>query len=416
MTTSPESVDAYGAPPVSQPLIDAIAEAEQILRTAEPCTSEQMLAEGLDYLAGSIRAVVQARQHADRRFPVLSESTGPFTKMGLDNPDTLYYHLGLADGAEYLVEGVRGTTTDLAFQVLQGNYSASEVAGSATAFDDRDLDIAADGSFAFRMGPIRDDAPEPEPGSPTRLGLAPGASMLSIREVYSDWDTEVPGRIWVTRLDTLGEENPASDVTGASMRRFYEKAGAALLARVRTWLAFPGWFFGEQEPNTFHAPRLTPGGLATQYSSAGRFALEPGQAMIVSVPASGAPYQGFQLGSAWYVSLEYVHRQTSLTARQAHVTPATDGGTDMIHMVLAAENPGVANWIDTMGHREGIMQFRWQRVSAPITPDDGPTARVVDAADIPAELPDYAGQRVTPEEWSERIARRRTAFARRMRS
>ena len=85
-------------------------------------------------------------------------------------------------------------------------------------------------------------------------------------------------------------------------------------------------------------------------------------------------------------------------------------------MVLAAENPGVANWIDTMGHAEGIMQFRWQRVSAPITDDAGPTVRLVDAADIATELPDYAEQKVTEEQWSERIAARRRAFARRMRS
>ena len=399
----PSSLDTTA----TRPLTDAIAEAEHILRSSPLCTSEQMLAEGLDYLAGSVRAIIQSRQHSDRRFPLLSESTGPFTKMGLDNPDTIYYHANLADGAEYLVEGVRGTTTDLSFQVLQGNYSASEVAGSATAFDDRDIEIAADGSFSFRMGPMRGEGAPPEPGY---LGLAEGSSILSIREVFSDWDSETPGRIWLTRTDTLGEENPKSDVTPEAMGKFYERAGKALVSRMHTWLAFPEWFFGEQEPNTFGAPRLTPGGLATQYSSAGRFALAPGQAMIVSVPASDAPYQGFQLGSPWYISLEYVDRQTSLTSRQAHTT---DG---MIHMVLAAENPGVANWIDTMGHAEGIMQFRWQRVSAPITDDAGPTAHLVDAADIASELPDFAEQKVTPEQWSERIAARRRAFARRMRS
>ena len=398
---------APGENSITAPFTAAIAEAEKILRTSPLCTSEQMLAEGLDYLAGSIRAVIQGRQHADRRFPLLSESTGPFTKMGLDNPDTIYYHANLADGAEYLVEGVRGTTADLSFQVLQGNYSASEVAGSATAFDDRDIEIAPDGSFSFRMGPMR---PGDSDDDPSYLGLADGSSILSIREVFADWETEVPGRIWLTRTDTLGEENPKSDVTPEEMRKFYERAGKALVSRMHTWLAFPEWFFGEQAPNTFGEPRLTPGGLATQFSSAGRFALGPGEAMIVSVPASDVPYQGFQLGSPWYISLDYVNRQTSLTSRQAHIS----GG--MIHMVLAAENPGVANWIDTMGHREGIMQFRWQRVSAPITPDVGPTARVVAAADIAGELPDYAEQKVTAEQWSERIAARRTAFARRMRS
>ena len=30
-----------------------------------------------------------------------------------------------------------------------------------------------------------------------------------------------------------------------------------------------------------------------------------------------APYQGIQLGSMWYVSLDYINHQTSLTADQA---------------------------------------------------------------------------------------------------
>lgn len=37
------------------------------------------------------------------------------------------------------------------------------------------------------------------------------------------------------------------------------------------------------------APRLTPGGLATQYSSAGHFELRPGQALVITVPVSDAP-------------------------------------------------------------------------------------------------------------------------------
>ena len=71
-------------------------------------------------------------------------------------------------------------------------------------------------------------------------------------------------------------------------------------------------------------PRRTPGGLATQFSSAGHYELDDDQAMIVTVPAAGrdvAPYQGIQLGSMWYVSLDYINHQTSLTADQARADP-----------------------------------------------------------------------------------------------
>ena len=43
-------------------------------------------------LAGSIRASVQLAWAYQRDFPYFVSSTGPYTKLGLDNPDTLYFH------------------------------------------------------------------------------------------------------------------------------------------------------------------------------------------------------------------------------------------------------------------------------------------------------------------------------------
>ena len=49
--------------------------------------------------------------------------------------------------------GRRGTTTDLSFQLLGGEYTDDVVPDSETAFDDRELDIAADGTFEWRFTP-----------------------------------------------------------------------------------------------------------------------------------------------------------------------------------------------------------------------------------------------------------------------
>ena len=68
-------------------------------------------------------------------------------------------------------------------------------------------------------------------------------------------------------------------------------------------------------------PRTTPGGLSTQYSSVGHYDLNDDQVMVVTVPVSEAPYQGIQLGSMWYISLDYTNHQTSLTADQARIDP-----------------------------------------------------------------------------------------------
>lgn len=132
--------------------------------------------------------------------------------------------------------------------------------------------------------------------------------------------------------------------------------------------------------------------------------------MIVTVPAcDAAPYQAIQIGSRWYVSTDYEHHQTSMTRAQSQVDP--DG---QIRYVIADSNPGVANWLETTGHPIGVTMLRWQRVSRPLTEDDGPRVQVVNFADLIDHLPYYEGNRVTSGEWTKRIEDRQVGVARRM--
>src|SRR5579862_8414531 len=153
------SPDCPRPPPIqgrallTRPFAEALAEAEKIIADAPHVKSERDLAEGLDYLAGSIQGSLRLAWAYQRDFPYFVQSTGPYTKMGLDNPDTLYFHAYLRDDAEYVVTGRRGSTADLSFQVLKGDYTPAEVPDSLSAFDDRAIDVADDGAFEFRLGP-----------------------------------------------------------------------------------------------------------------------------------------------------------------------------------------------------------------------------------------------------------------------
>ena len=393
---------------LTQAFADALAEAEEVIAGAPHIQTEQDLAEGYDYLAGSIQASLRLAWAYQRDYPYFVQSTGPYTKMGLDNPDTLYFHAYLRDDAEYVVTGRRGTTADLSFQVLKGDYSPAEVPDSLSAFDDRAVEIDADGVFELRFGP---SDPAWDATGPNRFRLGAGSSMLLVREVYSDWRAERRGTIGIRRADRAGCAPPAMTSSEALAKR-YRVAGKILLSRLRTFLAFPQWFYLAEPVNTMTPPRPTPGGLATQFSSAGHYDLDDGDAMIVTVPAAGAgtaPYQGIQLGSMWYVSLDYINHQTSLTADQARIDP--DG---MMRFVISEQDPGVANWLERTGHRRGYVQIRWQRLTRDLTPDDGPEVSVVPYAGIGTHLPYYGDARVSPQEWRARIAARQAAVAERM--
>ncbi len=370
----------------------AVAEAEELIRNPPFECTEQDLAEGLDYLAGSIRSSLQMAFDHDVEHPVLVNPTHQYARQGLDNPDAIYLNAPLAPGASYVVSGVRGTTADLSFQVMDGTYSAQGAPNTVVAFDDRELDVASDGSFEWRFGP--------------ELGLTKGSTLI-VREVYDDWNVEERGRLRIQRLDTAGlSRGPLSPERVAKR---YAVAGKLLTGRLRTWFAFPEWFTYQEPVNTLTAPAPTPGGLSSQFSSIGHYSLREDQAMVVTVPVSECAYQAVQIGSRWYVSTDYEHHQTSLTKAQAQADP--DG---RFRYVISERDPGVANWLELCGHPQGVMMLRWQRLSRPLAAEDGPTVEVVDADAVEDHLPYAADNRVTPEDWRARIEARQVGIARRM--
>jgi hypothetical protein len=399
----PAEPPAY-EPPLTRPFAEALLEAEAIITGAPHIKTEQDLAEGYDYLAGSIRASLAMAWAYQRDCPFFVASTGPYTKLGLDNPDTLYFHAYLRDDAEYVVSGRRGSTADLSFQVLAGDYSPVQVPDSLSAFDDRAIHVGGDSAFELRFGPAMTDPPR------DYFTLGPGSAMLIVREVYSDWAREERGIIAIRRADTTGSAPTAPDTSALAKR--YGVAGKILISRLKTFLAFPEWFYLNLPVNTLTEPRSTPGGLSTQFSSVGHYDLGDDQAMIVTVPAAAksvAPYQGIQLGSRWYVSLDYINHQTSLTADQARTDP--DG---MLRFVISDRDPAIANWLECTGHRRGYVQLRWQRLARDLTPEDGPRTEVVEFADLHRRLPFARQSAITPGEYTRRIAARQAAVARRM--
>jgi hypothetical protein len=375
---------------------EAVIEAEKLIASPPFPVSEQDLAEGLDYLAGSIRSSLQMAFDYDVEHPVLINPTHQYARQGLDNPDAVYFNAYLAPDASYVVSGVRGTTADLSFQVMDGTYSAEGAPATVAAFDDRELEIAEDGSFRWRFGP--------------ELGLTKGSTLI-IREVYDDWTTEDRGTIRIQRLDTAGRARPA--VTQERIAKRYGVAAKMLIGRINTWFVFPEWFAYREPVNTLTVPTSTPGGLTSQFSSIGHYDLAPvdgrDQAMIVTVPVSECAYQAIQIGSRWYISTDYEDHQTSLNKSQSHADP--DG---KFRYVVCERNPGVANWLETCGHPQGVMMLRWQRLSRDLTEGDGPVVEVVPFDELSTRLPYRGENQITADEYTARIADRQVGIARRM--
>jgi hypothetical protein len=377
---------------LTAPLRQAIEEAESLIFNAPFIKTEQDRLEGYDYLAGRIRMAVQMAFDYDLERPLFVNPTHQFSRQGLDNPDAIYFNAFLREGVEYVVRGRRGTTADLSFQVMGGQYSADSAATNLMAFDDRELDVQPDGTFEFTYV------------------AEPGAKTMIVREVFNDWDTEERGTLTIERLDTLGK--PARELTRDVLAKKYDVAARSLVGSIQTWFAFPHFFQYQQPVNTLTAPQSTPGGLASQRSSIGHYELDDDQALVITVPrCDDCAYQGVQVGSDWYASTDYETHQTSLTKAQAVTDP--DG---LMRFVVSEQAPlsggGIANWLETTGHRTGSLMLRWQRLERDLTAEDGPTVEVVPFAEVRDHLPHYSP--LSTEEYAARIAARQRSVARRM--
>jgi hypothetical protein len=381
--------EAYGFTKV---LSDAIAEAEELIANAPFIRTEADRLEGYDYLSGRIRMAMQSAFDYDLDQPLFVNPTHQFAKQGLDNPDAIYFNAYLREGVEYVVRGRRGTSADLSFQVMGGAYTATSAATSLLAFDDRELEIADDGTFEFTYV------------------AEPGAKTMIVREVFNDWEREERGTLTIERPDTRGR--PRKALTRELLQKKYDVAARSLIGSIQTWFAFPQFFQYKEPVNTLTVPKSTPGGLASQFSSIGHYGLAEDEAMIVSVPrCDDCTYQAIQIGSDWYASTDYETHQTSLTKAQAFT------GDDGAMRFVISERPPlggapIANWLETTGHRTGPIMLRWQRLERDLAEADGPTVQVVEVADVPALLPGLT--KLTDEEYAERIAARQRAVARRM--
>ena len=107
----------------------------------------------------------------------------------------------------------------------------------------------------------------------------------------------------------------------------------------------------------------------------GLWELGPDEALLVEATPPKCDYWNFQLGNIWAESLDSRFRRVHVNN---HTAELRDDGS--FRLVVAHENPGVPNWIDTAGHDHGTMCVRWVR--ADTHPE--PKCRVVKLAELGA--------------------------------
>ncbi|HEX6590624.1 MAG TPA: DUF1214 domain-containing protein [Moraxellaceae bacterium] len=325
--------------------------------------------------------------------------TVPGGRYSFDNPDNIYRTIPIAGDVQYEIRGQRAVVgpTDITFSLISNPNSQQTIA----YLTGKDLVVNADGSYVITV----DSAPAN--GRRNHIQSTSAAKQLFVRNNLGNWNTETPDALTVKRVSALpwyvlpkGQVAIGSDAW-VNLQESVVTYGVGALG-VKTYV---------NALNTLANPSSssTLGTLVTQASSFGHFRLADDEALLVTVNTGGAGYFVLPVTDPWSVTVDPINHQSSLNNKQSIAN--ADGSYTF---VISLRDPGVYNWLDTVGQHEGTIMARWQNLPAQSPASGGPaiSAQLVKLNQLPGLLP--AGTRyVSAVERQAQLAARKAGFLRR---
>lgn len=385
-----------------------MAAGEHVFKAANPAAPVAR-ADAFRFLTQNLgQAFDLALETKDTAYPLVHAFCTPTRKLGGDAADLTYRQAWIDGIHNYRLRGRRGSARffNIAVQgprperhAQSGYPSLHEPFGDlpqANLFGHQ-LQCASDGTFEVFVG-------GPERG-PNWLPTTPESRKLFIREGFDAWD-ETP--TWLT-IERLGMDRPRPIPGADELIAAMDWAGDFLLGMMRDWPDHPYRYSGGVvdpcQPNRFPDNRAA---NSPQDARRGRLAahmvweLPADRALIVELDA----HEGFwmvSLGGVLMNSFDYLYRPVSYTPARAHVDP--DG---KVRLVLAHDDPGYHNWLDTQGFERGNLTYRDLLTRTPTTL----RTRLVERTSLEQALPP-ASARVTRAQRAQQLQTRFEAVRKR---
>ena len=359
-----------------------LARAGAVLRRPTTPRDELTQAEGLRHLSRMIRAGLENRlELSDLEHPTLVPMVDRWLLYEGVTSDARYHHAMIDGAARHVVSGTRGEAPLFEIGVYDGKQAVHERSHLLASLTEAELRVGPDGRFEVALGP------EPRPGNWLRTDAR--ARYLMIREYAHDWRATRPGRFEIRR-----EGAPARGALGLDAARAGLAGAADFVARATSfWASLSDYWIGLGPNRFFHTPRGGGAGLrrldaqgretarpdyaglpraaadertevappAGHQFTCGWFRLADGEALVARfAPPRRAAYWSLELANYWFEPLGWGTGRSGVNDRSA--VREADGS---VRLVVAAERPAAANWLDTDSHREGLMIFRVSRSDEP---------------------------------------------------
>lgn len=325
-------------------------------------------ADGFHYLAGLVAGgIQQALTFSTPELPRFFRNPDTRSKWGGENADNVYLWTRIRSDCTYKVTGTLSNCREILFELHDGYMQRGEVKVSRPLAASQ-LVLNADRSFEIILSAQQHDG--------NWLELLPEYRYLVIRQYLYDWATERVTDLHITRIG--GEGLAPAAVTPARMAELLDDAVEWIDRTAEHWRHWMWEARRNFRRGELAAPSSYAGGIQGLHYGNGYFFLAADEVQIIECAVPDARYWQFMLHNNWFVSLDYVSHQSSLNGHQVHVD--ADG---KVRLVIAHRDPGVPNWLDTCGHRTGMIQYRslWAK-DAPV-----PTTKVVKFDDVRQHLP-----------------------------
>lgn len=306
-------------------------------------------AEGLRYLARLTRAGLEAFvEFNDPEFPVFRRMVHETVKMGADNPDNYYFNAQISGKNEYRISGKRNTIHYVGFFTQNGNYGTTGGLSPCGVLQGSELTLEEDGSFEIMLCKTRQGK--------NWLKLEDDTSIVIVRQTFLHRNKEVPAELHIENLVGKSKPEPLSPLAmeeGLKMASLFI-AGAPLL--------FARWAKGFQK-HTNKLPQFDPevsnaaGGDADIIYYHSYWKLKTDEALVICVKPPDCDTWNFQLNNYWMESLDY--RYFNICLNMGNAEYENDGS---VQVIVSHQDPGLPNWLDTCGHEEGTMCWRWYRL------------------------------------------------------
>jgi hypothetical protein len=274
----------------------------------------------------------------------------PGSKWGIDNPDNFYRYVAVDPSSRYEIDGERSGSgpeqeTFLVYSSLPGTgVENGEGAAVISSLKDRDIKFEPDGSFTITVGP------DPSAPGTNHLKSGPDAKVIFIRDTLKDWNTQYPNRLRIRRIAGPPASPRRSDAD------LGDEAAALLKVEVPYWTKFFEDFNFKRPVNTVPPAYARAGGWG--FLTTGWFKLKDDEAWVITLDPVSADYLAFQVADVWGVAADYIRHTSGLNNAQSK--PNGDG---TFTYVISARDPGVWNWIDTVGMHIGMFTLRWQQLA-----------------------------------------------------